>query len=600
MSTQKFNINYVIALLLVVSGIVLFSRTLGNSFISFDDPTYITENPHVREGLTLQGVIWAFTAMYADNWHPLTWLSHMLDSQLFGLAPAGHHAGNVFLHVVNSVILFIVLAAMTGKSLRSGLVAALFLVHPLHVESVAWASERKDVLCTFFSLLTIWGYVRFAERSSTRWYAVSLLFFTFALMAKPMAVTLPFVLLLLDWWPLGRLRIDDYRQSGWMNADGKRADRLVLEKVPFLVLTACSSLITYIAQEAFVQPITFKARLTNAFLSYAAYMGKTIWPSGLSIYYPHGGQSIPFGTALLSIALFISVSVLAVYFAKRSPYLTVGWFWYAGTLVPVIGIVQVGAQSMADRYMYLPSIGLFIAATWGISDLARRWPLPGRVLTAGSLVVLLLFAAATWVQLGYWKNDMVLYRHAVDVDDNNWIAQNTLGALLGVEGRFDEAIPHLQKAIQLNPAYADPYFNLGVVYYRKGNPQEAVRYYRESLHRDPGNGARRLVLGKVLDGMGMHEEALEEYREVLRIDPDNKEALDLLRERSGNRRQQSRLSQEERALMQKGISLNQPRPLSRGFLDGYTPVAHDDADSQISAQQIFISSDAKCPRGGRV
>jgi hypothetical protein len=533
MPIRQIHINYAIALLLAVSGIILFSRITSNSFISFDDPTYITENPYVRDGLTLQGFIWAFTTTYAENWHPLTWLSHMLDSQLYGLAPAGHHVGNVVLHIANTVILFFVLVMMTGKSLRSGFVAALFLVHPLHVESVAWASERKDVLCAFFSLLAIWSYVRFTERSSGRWYATSLVFFAFALMSKPMAVTLPFVFLLLDWWPLGRLRIgaDHQRPSGLMTYE-KGTSRLVLEKVPFLVLTAVSSVITYIAQEAFVQPITLKARLTNAFLSYATYLGKTIWPSGLSIYYPHGGDLVPFGKALLSVALFISLSVLAVRLAKRFPYSAFGWSWYVGTLVPVIGIVQVGAQSMADRYMYVPSIGLFIAASWGISDLIRRWMIPKWVPAVSSMMVLLAFAAMAWVQLGYWKNDMVLYRHAVDVDEDNWIAQNTLGALLGSEGRFDEAITHLLKAIRLNPVYADPYFNLGVAYYRKGNRQEAVRYYRESLRLEPGDTARRLVLGNVLQDMGMREEAMEEYREVLRIDPDNREALDLLRERS--------------------------------------------------------------------
>jgi hypothetical protein len=533
MPIRQIHINYAIALLLAVSGIILFSRITSNSFISFDDPTYITGNPYVRDGLTLQGFIWAFTTTYAENWHPLTWLSHMLDSQLYGLAPAGHHVGNVVLHIANTVILFFVLVMMTGKSLRSGFVAALFLVHPLHVESVAWASERKDVLCAFFSLLAIWSYVRFTERSSGRWYATSLVFFAFALMSKPMAVTLPFVFLLLDWWPLGRLRIgaDHQRPSGLMTYE-KGTSRLVLEKVPFLVLTAVSSVITYIAQEAFVQPITLKARLTNAFLSYATYLGKTIWPSGLSIYYPHGGDLVPFGKALLSVALFISLSVLAVRLAKRFPYSAFGWFWYVGTLVPVIGIVQVGAQSMADRYMYVPSIGLFIAASWGISDLIRRWMIPKWVPAVSSMMVLLAFAAMAWVQLGYWKNDMVLYRHAVDVDEDNWIAQNTLGALLGSEGRFDEAITHLLKAIRLNPVYADPYFNLGVAYYRKGNRQEAVRYYRESLRLEPGDTARRLVLGNVLQDMGMREEAMEEYREVLRIDPDNREALDLLRERS--------------------------------------------------------------------
>jgi Tfp pilus assembly protein PilF len=529
MQIKQIHINSLIALSLVVSGIVLFSRITGNSFISFDDPTYITENPYVRDGLTLRGLAWAFTTMYAENWHPLTWLSHMLDSQLFGLAPAGHHAGNVILHVANTVILYFLLAGITGQSLRSGFVAALFLVHPLHVESVAWASERKDVLCAFFSLLTIWAYVRFSARSSGRWYATSILLFIFALMSKPMAVTVPLLLLLLDWWPLGRLRIGtDHQRPGSM-PEGKGTGRLVSEKIPFLVLTALSSVITYVAQEAHVQPISFPARMTNAFVSYASYLGKTVWPSGLSVYYPHGGDLIPLGKALLSVALFVVLSILAAYLAKRAPYLAFGWFWYVGTLVPVIGIIQVGAQSMADRYMYVPSIGLFIASSWGISDLILKWTSRKRVLPAGAAAALLALAAATWVQLGHWKNDMTLYHHAVDVDENNWIAQNTLGALLGTEGRLDEAIIHLSNAIRLNPGYAEPYFNLGVVYYRKGDRQEAVRYYREALRRDPLNTDRRMVLAGVLAELGMREEAKEEYREVLRIDQHNREAQELLR-----------------------------------------------------------------------
>lgn len=531
---EKFLINnYMIVLVLAVAGLILYSRTSTNSFISLDDPTYITENPVVREGLTTQGIAWAFTSTYAENWHPITWLSHMLDIQIFGLSPAGHHIASALLHILNTLILFFVLSIMTGKSLRSAFVAALFLVHPLHVESVAWVSERKDVLCTFYSLLTVWAYVRFAERSSARWYALALVFFACALMAKPMAVTLPFVLLLIDWWPLGRLRVGAaWEQSSPLRLAEARLPRLLLEKIPFLILTIGSSVITVIAQKAFVQPITFQARLTNALSSYATYLGKTFWPSGLSIYYPHRGYLIPFWEITLVIALLASLTILVMYLARRFPYLAFGWLWYIGTLVPVIGLVQVGAQAMADRYTYVPLIGIFIAVSWGISDLVRRWAVPKWVLPVCSTTVLLVLATLTWTQLGYWKNDLTLYRHAVDIDEDNWIAQNTLGALLGSEGRFDEAIPHLVKSINVNPAYADPYFNLGVAHYRKGDRQEAVRYYRESLRIEPGNASRRLVLARVLEEMGRREEATEEYHEVLRIDPDNKEVQDLLRERS--------------------------------------------------------------------
>ncbi len=532
--------NYMIVVALAVAGLILFSQTSTNSFISLDDPAYITENSFIREGLMTQGIVWAFTSTYEQNWHPITWLSHMLDIQIFGLSPGGHHIVSALFHTLNSVILFFLLWIMTGKSLRSAFVAALFLVHPLHVESVAWASERKDVLCTFFSLLTLWAYVRFAERSTARWYAMALMFFACALMAKPMAVTLPFVLLLIDWWPLGRLRVDEWEQSSPLRLTAARLPRLLLEKIPFLVLTAGSSVITVIAQKAFIQPITFQARLTNALSSYVAYLGKTFWPSGLSVYYPHRGYLIPFWEITLVIALLACLTILVTYFARRFPYLAFGWFWYLGTLVPVIGLVQVGAQAMADRYTYVPLIGIFIAVSWGIGDLVRRLALPKWVLPICSTTILLLLASLTWIQLGYWKNDLTLYRHAVDVDEDNWIAQNTLGALLGTKGRFDEAIPHLMQSIRRNPAYADPYFNLGVAYYRKGDRQEAVRYYRESLRIEPGNTSRRLVFAKVLDEMGRHEEAMAEYQKVLQVEPDDKKVQDLLREQSFKKRAEAR------------------------------------------------------------
>lgn len=529
MLTKPVFINNMIALSLIIAGLLLFSRTATNSFISLDDPDYITENSVVQKGLSKEGIIWAFTTTYANNWHPMTWLSHMLDVQLFGLSPGWHHIVSALLHAVNTVILFFVLWIMTGKSLQSGFVAALFLVHPLHVESVAWASERKDVLSTLFSLLTLWAYVRFTERSVVKWYAMALVFFALALMSKPMAVTLPFVLLLVDWWPLGRLSVGAGREeSSQLKLTETRLPRLLLEKIPFLVLTVGSSVMTFVAQNAFMQPFTFQARLTNALSSYATYLSKTIWPSGLSIYYPHRGDLIPSWKVILFVALLACLTILVTFLARRFPYLAFGWFWYIGTLVPVIGIVQVGAQAMADRYTYVPLIGIFIAVSWGISDLVRKLPLPKWVLPICSTVIILALATATWAQLGYWKNDLTLYRHAVDVDEDNWVAQNTLGALLGTEGRFDEAIPHLEKSIRMNPTYADPYFNLGVAYYRKGDREEALHYYREALRIEPRNTARRIVLGKVLEEIGRRNEAMEAYQEVLRIEPDNKKARDLL------------------------------------------------------------------------
>ncbi len=375
-----------ICLFLVLATLTVYWQVGNYEFVNFDDDKYIIENFHVQKGLTRDSVIWAFTATHVSNWHPLTWLSHMLDFQLYGLNPSGHHLTNVFFHLVNTLLLFLVLKLMTGALWRSGLVAALFAVHPLHVESVVWVAERKDVLSTLFWMLTLWAYLGYTKRPGVKRYLVILLAFALGLMAKPMLVTLPFVLLLLDYWPLKRIELGQSaiglpaasQPSTIANKPGAQAFRLLLEKTPMFVLAAVSSVVTFIVQKSggavgALETYPFKIRMANALLSYVIYLKKMIWPQNLAVFYPHPGQSLPMWQAAGAGLLLVVVSIAVIRAGRRYPYLPVGWLWYVGTLVPVIGLVQVGDQAMADRYTYVSLIGLFIVVAWGVPDVARSW-----------------------------------------------------------------------------------------------------------------------------------------------------------------------------------------------------------------------------------
>jgi Flp pilus assembly protein TadD len=530
-----------IYLALAVAVFAVFWQVQTHDFVNFDDQEYVTDNPHVRAGLTVEGIAWAFTTFYAGNWHPLTWLAHMLDCQLFGLNPAGHHLTNVVLHLANTLLLLLILHRMTGALWRSSLVAALFAIHPLHVESVAWVAERKDVLSTLFWFLTIWAYLGYVKRPSSGRYLLVLVAFACGLMAKPMVVTLPFVLLLLDYWPLARMhrRLPHDGENLQLHAAGGSGEnsvaflRLLREKAPLLALAAVSSVMTFIAQKSggaieILDVVPVESRLGNALVSYVKYIGKMLWPNHLAIFYPHPGDSLlwwqPVGAALL----LTGITLLVVREAQRRPYLITGWLWYVGTLVPVIGLVQVGGQAMADRYTYVPLIGLFVAVAWSLGDLARTWRYSRFASVVAVGAVLSVLTICTWKQVRYWRNSFTLFEHALGVTTNNFVAENNLANALVSQNRLQEAIPHYARAIALKPTHAEAYGNMGVLLARQGRFPEASAYYVRALQLKPDSAEIHNNLGVALVELGRVEEATRHYLRAIKLKPDYAEAYNNL------------------------------------------------------------------------
>ena len=521
--TGKRAFLWAVSLVLLIAAV--YSPVLRNDFVNFDDDRYVTGNSHVRGGLSAEGARWAATATLTGNWHPLTWLSHMLDVELFGMNPAGHHATNVLLHAVNAVLLFLVLAGMTGAVGRSAFVAALFAVHPLHVESVAWVAERKDVLSTFFWLLALGAYLRYVRKRSAGAYTAVLLAFVAGLMAKPMVVTLPFVLLLLAYWPLGR-----FSRGGVQGTDGARdsaardAGRgILLEKVPFLVLAGLSAVATYIAQaqagtlNLAVQPYPW-LRFTNALAAYIGYIAKMFKPTDLAVFYPLPGQPLPWWQALAAGVLLAGCSIAAIRAARRRAYLAVGWFWYLGTLVPVIGLVQVGGQAMADRYTYIPLIGLFVIVSWGGSDLAGRWHQRRAIPAVAAVLAVAALAVGARTQVGYWRDGVTLFGRALQVTSGNWMMHVNLGGEMLERGRFGEAVGHFREAARIAPGNATYHYKLGSALAAWGKLAEAARSYREALRLNPDYLEARNNLGSVLFELGREDEALGQFDQALRID----------------------------------------------------------------------------------
>jgi Tfp pilus assembly protein PilF len=505
---------------------VFVYASLGHhGFVSFDDGDYVSENPIVARGLTWHGVWWAFTTGYASNWHPLTWLSHMLDVQLYGLDPGPHHLTNEFFHIVNTLLLFGLLQRMTGALGRSAFVAGLFAVHPLHVESVAWVAERKDVLSTLFGILTLWAYVAYARRPGVRRYLAVLLLFALGLMAKPMLVTLPFVMLLLDFWPLGRLTQGPNPASRSIPIGARwPIGTLVREKLPLLALAALSSIVTFVVQRRGgavmgLDVIPIRLRVANALVSYVAYLAKMLWPARLAVFYPYFG-SLPGWWVAGAILGLVAVSAAVLWVGVRRPYLPVGWFWYLGTLVPVIGLVQVGSQTMADRYTYVPLIGLFIMVAWGVPDLLIRWP-PARIaLPAAAGVVILGCAIAAQAQVQYWESSTALWTHALEVTAGNDVAYNNLGNVFAKQGKLDDAIAEYSEALRIKPGYAFAHNNLGRVLANQGKVSEAVEHYSKALRIEPDYADAHNNLGIVLADEGKLDEAIAHYSRALRTKPD--------------------------------------------------------------------------------
>jgi len=501
-----------VILFLVVATGAVYGQVGGHAFIEFDDDRYVYQNARVLSGLSWQDAGWALTTTEVSNWHPLTWLSHMLDGQLYGSNPRGHHLANLAFHIANTVLLFLVFHRITGALWRSALLAALFALHPLHVESVAWVSERKDVLSTFFWWLSLWLYCVYVKSPSLARYLTVLLAFALGLMAKSMLVTLPFTLLLLDYWPLGRLAFE--RRS---------LVRLSLEKLPFLVLVIAVSVVTLVAQrggEAIISMEKFPVgvRIGNALVAYASYLLKTVWPYPLAAYYPHPAE-LPLAAAAGSALLLIGISIGVIRLARSRPYLPMGWCWYLGTLVPVIGLIQVGTQAMADRYTYVPLVGLFIMLVWGVHDLSARWKHQGRAIGALAAGILCVLAGCTWIQVARWKDTVTLFRHTLAVTERNPMAHGILGTALGRQGEFDEAIVQYREALRLKPDLAEAHNNLGIALHRKGQLEAAIAHYREALRLQPEHATAYTNLGAALHTQGRLEEAIAQYRRALRIKP---------------------------------------------------------------------------------
>jgi len=503
-------------------------------FVRYDDDRYVTENRHVQMGVKAEEITWAFTSLYASNWHPVTWISHMLDCQLYGLNPRGHHLTNLLFHILNTLLLFLIFKQMTNALWRSAFVAALFAVHPLHVESVAWVAERKDVLSTFFWMLTLWAYTRYVQNLSMKRYLCVLFSFIIGIMTKPMLVTLPFVLLLLDFWPLRRLHLEgsffntgasDLKAVGGRN--GKESSMaLIIEKIPLFILSGASICATLFAQWSGIFPLEslpFSTRVSNAVVSYISYMGKMIWPSDLAVFYPYP-ESIPLWQVGGAILLLILITAVAVRLRRRNPYAIVGWLWYLGTLVPVIGLVQVGYQSMADRYTYLPVIGLFIAIAWMVPDLLARWRFHRIALSVLAACVIAALMTVSLFQIRYWQNSMTLFARALAVTKNNFVIETNMGASLAEQGKFGEAIAHYQEALRIKPDDFEARYNLANALARQGKVEDAVSHYAGILQTKPDAAAVHNNMGIALSQLRRTDEAIVHFREALRIKPDFEDA----------------------------------------------------------------------------
>lgn len=558
----------IICIALAAATLAVYAQVRHHTFVDFDDLEYIVANRHVNTGLTLQNITWAFTSAHSNNWHPLTWISHMMDVELFGLNPAGHHLMNVLFHAVNAILLFGLLARMTGSIWRSAFVAALFALHPLHVESVAWAAERKDVLSTFWGLLTLWAYVRYVEKSDGKRYGLVLLCFALGLMAKQMLVTLPFVMLLLDYWPLRRLfperAVSGSKASGRAEASKQKPSRhpkpqpveeiktpkrflfpdrplqgwdLLLEKIPLILLSILASITVFLVQLKSgvlysLNPFPLQVRIENALVSYIAYIGKMLWPVHLAVFYPHPLQTLDLWKVLGALALLIAITMLCWrYRTKR--YGLVGWCWYLGTLVPVIGLVQVGVQAMADRYAYIPLIGLFMILTWGATDLWGNRPYRKPVLAVGAAVILILCTVMTWKQAAVWQDREILYTHAVRTVPNNYWAYNNLGAAVFDRGRMDESLAYFAKSLEIMPLYPGANKNMAVMLYKQGRYAEALPYVEKALIIQPRNPEFGVIRGLALMKLGRYEEAQKTFVEVLANHPSDRNAREALEEAEG-------------------------------------------------------------------
>jgi Flp pilus assembly protein TadD len=495
-----------IYLVLAVAVLAVYSPVFHFDFVTYDDPDYVTANPHVQAGLTWTGIAWAFRSSFAGNWFPVTWLSHMVDSTLFGLDSGWHHFTNVWIHALSTLVWFAVLKRLTGARWRSALVAFLFALHPLHVESVAWVAERKDVLSGLFWVLTLWSYIAYTVRPGPVRYGLTLFLFCLGLMAKPMLVTLPLVLLLLDRWPL-------------------RRGTKILEKVPFFAASVAVSVVTVLVHKeagatASLSLIPASVRFENSLVSYAVYFLQTLWPADLAVFYPYALGSLLMPAVIAGIAL-IAVTVLAIRDFPHRPYLAVGWLWYLITLLPVIGLIQVGAQARADRYTYIPMIGLAIALVWGVSEALERWP---RTQAALAAAVCLVCLALTSLQVQYWRDSISLYQHAIGATSGNYVARFNLASVLEKRGDLAGAVAQMRETVRIRPRFALAHAELGQLLARLGQPEEALPELQSAVSLRPDLGDVQVRLGSVLGALGRNGEAAAAFSEGIRLQPENGDA----------------------------------------------------------------------------
>jgi hypothetical protein len=526
--------SWLVCVLLILAPVLIYGQAVGFDFINLDDDLYVTANRHVVGGLTRDNLRWAWTTWHAGYWQPLTWLSLQVDAQLFHGRAAGFHAVNLLFHTVNGLLLFGLLMRMTGAHWPCAATAMLFAVHPLHVESVAWVTERKDVLSTLFWLATLWAYVRYAERPGMKRYLIVMLLLALGLLVKPMLVTLPCVLVLLDYWPLRRF--PGQEPSELMIAGDARLalppvtwPRLVWEKVPLVTLALAASALTVAAQSqvgavlslAQASPVL---RLENALVSYVRYLGKTFWPHSLAVFYPYPRHGWQHWQAIAAGLLLLAITMGVWGFARRRPWQLVGWLWFVGTLVPVIGLVQAGRQSMADRFVYVPHIGLFIFVVWDFTDLVTRWQWSKAAVAVTAGLVVTALGRVAWIQTGYWRNSETLWRHTLAVTESNYEAHNNLGEALGNAGRIDDAAKEFEATLDINADFALAHNNLAMILKQRGQLPAATAHFRQAVQLNPNNADTQNHLGVVLAMQGQVAEAVDHFEAALRLDPENEAA----------------------------------------------------------------------------
>jgi len=496
-----------------------FEPVLHNDFVGYDDPYYVTDNHNVNVGITRKSIVYAFTTAHGAIWNPVATLSHMLDCQLFGLNPFWHHLTSLLFHTASTLLLFAILKRMTGSLWPSAFVAAAFALHPLRVESVAWVSSRKDVLSVFFWMLTTWAYIRYTERTGIKRYLLVFLFLWLGLLAKPMLLTLPFALLLLDYWPLGRFQ----------PAIRKTTLPLIAEKLPLFVLVAAVAVIAYLVPQSegaleLTQTLPFSVRLSNALVAYIAYIGKIFYPCNLAVLYPHPRDTLPVWQPIASLSLLALISAAVFYKSSKHRYLTMGWLWYLGTLVPVIGLVQLGHQAVADRYTYLPSIGIFIIVAWGTAEFLAKRPLPKALPAISAATILIALSVCTRAQARYWQNSLTLYERAVTVTKDNYIMHYNYANALLRAGRCDEALTHFKQALKINPQYFDARNGIGRALLKQGKTDEAIAHFGEMLRLRPGYYKAHYNLALAMTEKGDYDNAVEHFHKALRVKPDWPEA----------------------------------------------------------------------------